>query len=524
MNSGFQGDRWHDPGSRAPVPVPVYLRILTALLVGVVLLLLVRGLAGSNLFLVLVALALPVALLLIHHSRPWFLLTIGLFYSDLYIPGFPRSFDLYHASAIGLVPLLVATTLLAPQRTGYSRLLKIMAAGFLVIMAITIQQRGFGLAALGGSMWGGANYVYMGLAFTMFFFSDSLVLQPRQWRRLLVFLFVLGCLPALAEAAFLLSRGHVVLPFLFIRRGSGAGEYNLDALLGYHETVFRFMTMKKAVLLTILALALWPYSGKYKKRIWAVGALSTFLVGLSGHRTELFVLGFTSVLGISLTRRRPAILMATAFVGALLVATLVLALWGRTLPLPIQRTVAWVPFADISPLARESAMTTLEGRVKMWQTLVTDYLPQYWLLGRGFAFSVGELVVAHRAWHPKILTFMTTSSYHNGPLVLLINLGIGGIAFGYGFLLAGLWRHVRLLRRAWASDSLARLHRIMFSFYCATLITQTATGCGDWITEPIIIMTILEGLWQTNCHTMNTDNLDSSSTVSELRVTGKEPA
>lgn len=486
-----------DPGSPAPVPMPVYLRIVTALLVGVVLFLLTNGLRSNNLLLVFAALAVPVGLLLIQNSRQWFMLTLGFFYSDLYIPGFPRSLDLFHASAIALIPILVGTSLIKRQRFGHHRGLKVLAACFMAVMLLTIQQRGFGISALGGTTWGGAHYVYMGLSFSLLIFGDALPLEQRHWKHLLLLMFLLGLLPAAAETIFLLSHGKIVLPFYLIRQGGGVAEGNIDALLGYQEAVFRLKTSKNAVLLLVLVLMLLPHRGTYRRWIWIAGMLSAVLVGLSGHRGTLFVLLAMFPLLVYFTYNRIPFRILLGYGGLVLVAMIVLALWGRHLPLAIQRVTSWVPFSDIDYVARQSAASTLGGRFETWRTLVQDYLPRYWFLGRGFAFSAGDLSLV-RPSAPAPVAYIITNNYHNGILVLLVNLGVGGFFFGYGFLVFGFMRHRRLLHGPWASETLGRYHRVLFTFYTLVVLLQTAVGCGDWITQPVILMTMLEGMVVTN--------------------------
>ena len=496
MNAGIQGNRNRDPGLHAPVPMPVYLRIVTAFLIGVVLFFLTNGLRSNNLLLVFAALAVPVGLLLIQNARGWFVWTLGLFYSGLYLPGFPKSLDLFHASAMGLVPVLVATSLIRPQRFGFYRGLKILAACFMGVILLTIQQRGFGISSFGGTMWGGASYIYMGLAFATFFFGDSTVLQTRQWRHVLILMLLLGMLPPIAEGAFLFSHGRLPYALYFIRQEGSISEPNLDALLG-GQGVFRLKALNNTVYVFVLALALWPYRGRFKKRLWTAGIVGGTLVGLSGHRTHLFILVAMVPFLAYLTNRRSLVRILVAYSAAFALIMTFLAFWGKTLPLSIQRTVAWVPFADISPVASQSAAGTLEGRFEMWQILLRDYVPRYWLLGRGFGFSAEDLL-SLRASAPRIATYIVTNSYHNGPLVLLVNLGIGGLLSGYAFMFIGLWRHGRLLSRPWASEALARYHRVMLAFCALAFVAAAATGCGDWITELVLLMLILEGLALTN--------------------------
>jgi O-antigen ligase len=100
------------------------------------------------------------------------------------------------------------------------------------------------------------------------------------------------------------------------------------------------------------------------------------------------------------------------------------------LPMTVQRALAVLPL-KIDPVARADAEGSTEWRIRMWKAVLPQ-VPQYLLLGKGYALTPGELAymtgptaataVSEDQWEAAL-----AGDYHNGPLSVLIPFGIWGM-------------------------------------------------------------------------------------------------
>jgi hypothetical protein len=457
-----------------------------------------KAFASGNMFLLFSLVAMPLAVLLVQRLRWWMVLSIGLFNSWLYLPGFPNSIDLYHVSVAAMLPVLFAAGCIKSPASRNSLLLKALAVMLLCTVAATIYVRGLGFAFTGGEISGGAPYVQIALALFLFLFSDSINFEQRHWKWMVILFYALGFLPALADIAFLASGGQLSLQYMFVRSDAASLTGNLAQILGRTGGVFRLHASKNLAYVLVLALALLPYRRKGKIGIWISGGLALLFVGLSGQRQPvLFFLVMIPLLMFFSTGRVPLRLLMCYLAGLILLC-LFMANWGSVMPLAIQRALSWLPFADISYVAERSAQGTIQWRFEVWHRLVSDYLPEYWLIGRGFGFATQEML----SFRPleSVEWAILTHNYHSGPLTLLVDLGIFGLVLGYGLLSAAFVRHYRLLKQDWVNEALARYHRVLFAAFATLFILRLVAGNQAWIVQPILMLVMLEGMHRTNKH------------------------
>ncbi len=511
----------HD-NTKIYLPTGIERKFIAVLLFLAILWLTSKAFSAGRYELMVVAMVLPFVAILAGKLSWLTAVTLGLFLSRFYVPALPKSMELYHVFALLLLPLLGAAYCMRPPEISGPLSQKAMAIGFLAIIGITVYARGFGMSFLGSESWGGASYIYMSVAIMLLFLSDAVVLSQRQWKWVLILLFGGASMVALVSFLYFVSNGRIILPYHFIRAGESGIQTNLDVLLTGSEHVFRIQSAKEMFYLLVLSLAFLNYRGWRKLVIWGCTVIAVIGIGISGHRASVisfFIFLFSY--GVLNDRRfpvRPLMLMLSGSA----VMILVFAQWGTFFPLATQRAFSWLPFADISYVAEQSALDTL-GRFDMWRVLATDFLPRYWLVGRGFAFRAQDLLAVTSTGHSALASFMITNNYHNGPLVLLVNLGVGGLFFGYALLLGGALRHYKLLKEEWINNNFAQYHKVMLSLFITSIIAQTAVGCGDWITRPLVFLIILEGLYRTNRWELSRAGAVSVQKSSSRRNAGTVP-
>lgn len=126
------------------------------------------------------------------------------------------------------------------------------------------------------------------------------------------------------------------------------------------------------------------------------------------------------------------------FLLAVLIPALTLP-FVEKMPLTIQRSLSFLPIT-VSPIARADAETSTEWRLKMWEEVIPT-IPQYLLIGKGYSIDAREMEAADnfRTASNDTTTTQLASDYHNGPLSLLIPLGIFGM-IGFLWLLGASFR------------------------------------------------------------------------------------
>ena len=102
-----------------------------------------------------------------------------------------------------------------------------------------------------------------------------------------------------------------------------------------------------------------------------------------------------------------------------------------------------------TPIAKYDAESTTEWRVEIWKVLLPE-VPRYLLLGKGYGMNATEMFLISealiRGQASSIDAAIMVGSYHNGPLTLIIPLGIFGLlAFLWfaGGSLVYLYKHYR---------------------------------------------------------------------------------
>lgn len=159
---------------------------------------------------------------------------------------------------------------------------------------------------------------------------------------------------------------------------------------------------------------------------------------LGGYRSTAIVFGLLFAIQFYLEGLCRTHLLPTLLLVGILAAAIGLPMIDR-MPLMIQRSVSFIPFLEVDPVARQDAQYSSEWRLQMWK-IVLPTVPQYLLLGKGYSIDSGELnmsVDTARSTVNAAQSAILAGDYHNGPLSLIIPLGIFGVIGFVWFLFAG---------------------------------------------------------------------------------------
>ncbi len=472
-------------------------------------------LSGSK-FILLALACMPFAIFLVNRLHVWYMAVFGVFYSWIYIPGFPTALSLFYLLALGIIPFLLVGKLLGVPRYRRSGWMAVSTIGYLVIVVITMNIRGFGLRSTGGSLWGGTLYIHIAVAALFYLLSNHVTLSERQWKTVVILFFSMAIFPIMAEWVFLLSKGAITLLYYFIKPEGSSARRNVAIIAGSGEGILRFQTSQYVTMFFVLSLALFPYKGRYRVPIAISFIVACLFAGLSGHRTTaIYILLFVPTVIFFRSRKIPVRLLLAYGIG-LGILVILLAIVGPSLPLAAQRAVSWVPFANISVAAQRSAESTTVWRLELWKQLL-EIVPEHFFIGRGLAFNPAHLWMIDFSRQRGIDWAIISHNYHSGPLSLLIDFGIVGLVSGSGIMIVGAWRHYRYLSAKWHSRLLQRFHQVILASFCVDVVRFFLIhgDAASSIAAFLVQVAMLEGF-------VRTDNVMQEEPVAGKVPDGKE--
>lgn len=480
-------------------------RILALLALTVALLLGVRVLIQLNnpFFVILFALW---PLLFLFLNRPQYLViaAVWTFGSGLRLPGLPGRLEITQILSLAVVALACMRYIMLKGSRQRGNLARTLAILFGVVLVVTLAVRGTGFKALGDYKWGGMRYVTLLVTLSFFLSARTFRLTPRQCRIMVLGMCVLALIPFLSQLAYVLSGGAFYYHFYFIQ------PENLQALEEHERgALTRFTTgNESSQFLLLVPFVLFPYRGRYRGRYVAFILAAMIIGAVSGHRLTiiiniLFLLGYGYLWS---KRDRMRYIMLLPIAGVFLYAA-ALTLTPH-LPQSFQRALSWVPLAEVAPEVALSASQTIDWRLRVWQEAVVE-IPRYLLIGKGYAYDEALVYSAWQmgweAWEWPVLQI----AYHNGPLSLLIGIGVPGLLVGIGFLVAATARYAKLRSTDWAEPDLQRMYGVFFVWFIVYAFVFVFLYGDTFVSFPHIFMiaAIMELVLRSNAAIANENRL-----------------
>lgn len=446
--------------------------------------------------------ATPMAVLVLSLPETILVLTIALFASDITIPRLPAGLNLFYLTA-ALISVLLPVSAFISRRQVQSKwpppvLFLIIFAGVLIFTAAL---RGTGLQILGTKQWGGRIYIQLLIGVSVVLASRYVCLTENHWKHAVLGLFLFGLSGGIAQLIFTLSNGQIY-QHLMLFENSG----NVAPLIGSMRSspeMLRIQNLSLApAFFCMWALCIRPQGILSLLYRIALACIVVGSIGIAGHRISL---AYVALIPLIFHLIRPGgkikkVLATSAGIAAIL---FVFSLFATSLPLPFQRVLTLVPYAEVSPIVKADTAESAMWRLEIWKR-VWEEVPNYLWLGKGFTFSGSDFALSYRAvntWEATIRVAIECHNYHNGPLGLLLDLGILGLLSASCFMIAVCVRHSKLTRQAWKSAMLARFHVVFLSLFIAqTLIFWFLYGDMKSLIQLMVWFTVLEGLAQTDAH------------------------
>lgn len=422
--------------------------------------------------------------------------------SGLTLPQLQGKLNLFHLAALMLVGFVVIRYAFdQSQRITFST-----AHGWLLcfgsVILATMFFRGAGLRVLGDEKWGGMFYVQLFICMSLIFVLPRVTLPPGMWRPTLVLSGMMTFLPVVAGLA---AMGGASAILMFIQADAQTSEQATQ--LGVENTsyVTRYFALGPAsfALFTILLyfVPVKDFFGKRAVVVIPVVAICLAMAGLSGFRSSLLNIVLTTIVVFWLTK---SFSPGRCFV-ALGVAGIFYAIalsFSTSFPLPVQRMLSILPGVTVDSVAEQDATSTAAWRLNLWQRGI-ESIPDYWLVGKGYAFSSSEMFAAH---DPRLGLFdptdwaVVTSAYHQGLLSLVIGLGVMGLITGMATYFLFVKRHMKFLKDDWVSEPLRVCHLVTTAVFLADFVRFILIYGDVQVSFPrvFILVAILEAMWATN--------------------------
>ncbi|MGH7975910.1 MAG: O-antigen ligase family protein [Limisphaerales bacterium] len=333
------------------------------------------------------------------------------------------------------------------------------------VICVTAKLTGLGMRVLGSDVYGGKRYIYLLIAILAYFALASRRIPPER-AKWYIGLFLLGGLTNIVGdlLPYVPSWSYFIF-WLFPPTGS-------DISRGLNSDAVRFDGTYVAVGYVVMAmLALYGIrgifsSGKYWRLI--LFCLLFPLGFLGGFRSYIVVFGVLFLAQFFLEGLHRTSLFPKLAVAGIVIIIALIPLTPK-LPYAAQRTLSILPLPlQIDPAARQDAQYSLDWRLKMWQAVLPE-VPQYFWLGKGYLISPLDYNFV-MGWDASIHSVFAqndplslSDDFHNGPLTIIIPLGIWGIIGFLWFLIVA--ARIFYANYRYGSPALQTINAFMFAVF-----------------------------------------------------------
>jgi hypothetical protein len=375
--------------------------------------------------------------LVLKHHHPALVLAWNASAVVFFLPGRPNVWMVLAIASFTITVLqyILARRSVQPNVPTVTRPLIAFGVVVLVTMLLT---GGVGFMAIGSEVGGGKRYASIFAGILGYYAISMQKIPLEKVSRYIGFYFLGGITVAIGSLAPYLPSGFAFLFWLFpvdswvYFSGNEAPSLGTARLTGVSlGALFAMYYMLARYGIRGMFISGRPW------RILVFGAI--FLLSLYGGFRSLLIMA-TMVFGIQffLERLHKTGLLAIFMVAGVTLTAISIPFAAR-LPYAMQRALS-VFYIPVSPEVTIDTQTSNEWRVRMWQQVLPQ-VSEYWLLGKGYGLNVRDTILAHdmlasgRALERTVVA-QTVQDYHNGPLSVVIPLGVFGalalLWFWYG--------------------------------------------------------------------------------------------
>ena len=409
------------------------------------------------------------------NARPLAWLVIALQPAALIVPFFPGRPFWWELCALLAWPSLLAYFLVNRQKLAdlqFDRLEKralLALLGYVGVLVVLMMYRGVGFRALGGGQMGGRFYTQQMVLAVLPLLMMSTRLSKKQLVVAVCFGWGMSLTYLISDFSFSLNGSFQRVLYFF--------ELPTDALnfeLGFEATgLRRYQSFGFVGVAMFSAILVWTSLRDLTTRRALIGLPLAFammaLAVSSGHRTAFIEI--VSTVGFLAFFQRfwtPMRVIAGLVFATVIVSTLYLV--ASDLPLSVQRSISFLPGVEVTTLARDNAVDTLNDRIEVLKLAMHD-MPRYLLIGRGFGMARFDLIPSDAVNGGVWLQYMN-GAFYNGLLGSILKTGVVGFLCTGSFVLWVSRIAVHVVRLVWRQgpDEWTAFERLSL-FVCAQWFT-----------------------------------------------------
>ena len=408
--------------------------------------------------------ALPVLIFFINRPDVLLFLIIATYSSRLYLPGIPAQLELVDLLQVLFICICIAKAALIHGNYAIELKHSVLLTLLLLNVALVIMIRGAGFRALGGDQWGGFRYVPL-IINALFLLNIRMIrMTPAMWKWAILSMFAMSFIPAMAEVIAVVTNGKVSFQYNFIQLAESTVNAAQNFASGGSRVV-RFASLGSLGGGLFMLAFLIRIPGKLRFLPPIIFLFLAFILrAMTGHRLALISsIIFCWIYGMNyfFQRKKLGRYISVSVLIALSSATIIY-LIAPKLPDAAQRAISFLPGVNINLHVQLDADHSSQWRLNLWQDAIQE-IPEYWLIGKGFTFpsyavqshsGVIDLAEMHE-WA------VVTSTYHNGPLSLLIGFGISGLLIGSALFITPHIYHAKMQQSSWRDPFLQRVHLVI---------------------------------------------------------------
>lgn len=446
--------------------------------------LLAQPLSRGNLTFMIVAMALPLVPILLRWHHAFLILSWNLSMVLFFVSGAPYLWMVMSGISLGLTILQYVLKRNVKFINVPSITWSLVFLTFVILMTAQLTG-GIGIRALGSEgAIGGKRYIFL-LAAIIGYFALTSYRIPPQKAGLYVSLFFLGGLTALVGSfgPWIPNELRIIFAFFPVESLATRAEAEAQAFSRLGGVALAGMSVLFLIFARHGMAGLFHLSKRWRflpfqfkggfgiNQPWRLLLLPAIFwaVMMGGYRLHLLTLGLLFVLlfyleGLHKTRLLPVVILAGIMMAAVSLP------FVDKMPLTIQRSLSFLP-VNVSPLVRQSADSTTEWRLQIWREVIPT-IPQYLLIGKGYSMdakemeSVDDMNNFRRGVGDE--SAKLAGDYHNGPLSVIIPLGIFGVIGFLWFLIASF--RVLLNNYRYGEASLRLINTFLLAYFCTRVI------------------------------------------------------
>jgi len=411
---------------------------------------------------------------LMNWYHPLLILTWNAAVTPYFLPGQPFVWMLVAFIGVGFA---VVNRLTSPEARfvsvpSVSRALLFL---LLVVLVTAYSRGGVGLRVFGSTQQGGKGYFYIIGAIAGYFALISKRVPKEKAATFVALFFLVGVSSLVPNLAYFAGRRFEFLFYLF------PPMYAYEQASGDYSVGLSFSRMYG---LTFASNGLYCYLlARYGLRgIFDLGRplrLVLFLAAalgclFCGFRSFMLLFVLTLMAQFFAEKLYQPRMLVGVVAGLVVLAGVALPLLDH-MPVVVQRSISFIPDrflpVALNAVARASANDSSEWRLNMWADVLPE-VPQYLLYGKGYKHDPKELEFAlmqDRSARLRAYAWaLVTSSYHNGPLTLLVPFGIWGVLGFLAFAVASIKYLLHNYRHG--DPSLKTANTFLLAYFVAKLI------------------------------------------------------